>query len=94
MSSNGIAELASCVASNTAKYHDFLVAKGLPLPSHEPMPSLPDGQPPSLPEDIEAARDSAIRACHELHRLLLGPVGLILNAADEVNIDASFMAPL
>ncbi|MCJ1246390.1 hypothetical protein MMC30_003597 [Trapelia coarctata] len=83
MVSRTITELASIIATNTKKYNDFLVQEGLPQPSHEPFPVPPKGPPPALPADIAAALEAATEATHELHELLVGPVGLVVGAATE-----------
>ncbi|OCL08124.1 S-adenosyl-L-methionine-dependent methyltransferase [Glonium stellatum] len=71
-------DLASLIASNTAKYNDYLLKNDLPPPS---LDLLPPEAPLRLPDDISTARELAIEASHELHELLCGPIGLIMNAA-------------
>lgn len=81
MASSSILELSKSIAVNTAKYHDYLVEKGLPLPSHDPeIPQVPR----TLPPQITAARDAAIHASYDLYELLIGPHGILLDALFQV----------
>ena len=59
-----------------------LEAKGLPEPSFEHGDHIPLGE--ALPADVAAAREGAIEATHELHDLLLGPTGLIVECSGQV----------
>ena len=79
----GILELTKVIESNTVFYHDYLVSKGIPLPTHQPL-DLRVEQPYSLPDDVAKALNAAIEATDELHDLLSGPTGLIMNAAPQV----------
>ncbi len=81
MASTSILDLSKSVATNTAIYYNFLVAHGHPLASHNPA-VLP--VPLSLPPDIEAARDAAIQASFDLHELLIGLYGIVLNGLSQV----------
>ncbi|CAH0038144.1 unnamed protein product, partial [Clonostachys solani] len=66
------------IQASTATYLEFLSSQSLPEPSFEDGDGLnPDAE---LPPDVQRARDSALEATEELHRLLLGPLGLILSA--------------
>jgi hypothetical protein len=94
MASSNIAELANSVASNTAKYSNYLAEHGLPLPSHDP---TVNPAPTELPHEIAAARDAAIHASYELHELLIGPDGILLNGFYQVRgraLNADFRVPL
>lgn len=84
MTSPSIIDLANAVSTNTAKYHAYLVAQGLPLPSHEPSPNILNQSPVELPAEIGAARDAAINATYELHELLIGPYALLSNSIFQV----------
>lgn len=81
MTSSSILELSNSVAVNTAKYHDYLTENGLSLPSHDPeAPPVPL----TLPPEVTAARDAAIQASYDLHELLIGPHGILLDALYQV----------
>lgn len=82
MATTEIQDLAQIIAYNTAIYNHYLQANSLPTPSHYVQP--PE-RPVRLPDEIEAARSAALEASHELHELLSGSVGHILNAAARVN---------
>lgn len=65
-----IATLAFIVATNTAKYDDYLSSHSLPSPSF-------DKETPfrlELPDEITRARDAVLEASTELQALILGPV--------------------
>ncbi|KAI1110206.1 S-adenosyl-L-methionine-dependent methyltransferase [Nemania sp. NC0429] len=72
MATSRIVELASRIASNTAKINDYLLSQNLPTPSFDV-----DGPRETLiPKDevsIEAARVAIIDDTLELRRLVLGP---------------------
>jgi hypothetical protein len=40
-----------------------------------------------LPEKITSAREAAMEAAGELHLLLMGPLGLLLESAGDVSIN-------
>lgn len=82
MKSKSVTELAIQISSNTQIYSDYLTHNALPLPSHSPVSS--SDTPSMLPKDVAAALDTAIESTHELHQLLIGPVGRIMGAAAEV----------
>lgn len=72
MTTTTISELASIIATNTAKVDKYLSSNNLPSPSFDvdaPSTSL---IPPEA-EEIEAARAAVIDATTKLHRLMLGP---------------------
>ncbi|PVH96578.1 S-adenosyl-L-methionine-dependent methyltransferase [Periconia macrospinosa] len=73
-----IEQLANAIASNVAIYKQHLSSHGIPAPSHSELP--PEG-PITLPPNVENARQAALEASHELHDLLSGSVGHIMNAA-------------
>ena len=81
---HSIIELASSLSKNTETYHDYLTENNLPLPTHDIdlLHQQPGSQP--LPQEIAAALETAIEASHDLHQLLLGPVGCVMGAAAEV----------
>lgn len=83
MAMSNITELAYTILVNTAKYNDHLLKHGLPLPSHNAS-SFDQKSPLSLPDDVTAALEAATEATHELHQLLLGPIGCLMSAASEV----------
>jgi hypothetical protein len=72
-----IIELADIIASNTTKYNEYLVSNGLPPPTHTPSEKE---TPLDVPENIASLREQTIEASHELHELLIGPVGVSLTA--------------
>lgn len=72
-----IVELAKTIASNTAKYEDYLVSKGLPTPTHVPSEHE---VVLNVPPEIAGLRQQAIEASHELHELLIGPMGVPFTA--------------
>jgi hypothetical protein len=82
MASSEIQELATSIAYNTAIYNHYLSSNNLPAPSHH---ALPSEKPTILPPDIENARQNAAEASHELHDLLSGSIGHIMNAAQRVS---------
>ncbi|KAI0968466.1 S-adenosyl-L-methionine-dependent methyltransferase [Xylaria arbuscula] len=72
-----VTQLLTQVQQGTAKYLEFFAARSLPEPSYENGDGLgPDQQ---LPSEVELARNSALEATEELHRLLLGPLGLLMS---------------
>lgn len=81
MESPRILDLSNAVAVNTVKYHEYLVANGHALPSHNPAVPL---VAQDLPTDIIAARDKAIQASYDLHELLIGPFNLVINTLYQV----------
>lgn len=85
-----IDELASVIASETAKYSHYLRSQQLPLPSHDPIPHLPPGQSTRLPAEIEEARKIAMEAAFDLYQLLVGPMKLIFNVLDDVGCSFLF----
>ncbi len=70
-------QLLAQVQENTKKYLEFFSSQNLPEPSFEDGDGLQPGQP--LPEAVEAAKYAAIEAADELHHLLLGPIGTIID---------------
>jgi hypothetical protein len=81
MATTEIQELATSIAYNTAIYNHYLSSNHLPAPSHH---TLPSENPTILPPDIENARQNAAEASHELHDLLSGSIGHVMNAAQRV----------
>ncbi|KAL5115578.1 hypothetical protein ACEQ8H_006554 [Pleosporales sp. CAS-2024a] len=78
MASSEIQNLANSIAYNTAIYNHYLISNHLPTPSHH---TLPSERPSILPPDVEHARQTAAEASHELHDLLSGSIGHVMNAA-------------
>jgi hypothetical protein len=78
MSSSEIQTLATSIAYNTAIYNHYLTSNNLSTPSHHTKPS---DAPTILPPEIENARQNAAEASHELHDLLSGSIGHVMNAA-------------
>ena len=76
-----IQDLADQVAYNTSVYSQYLSTNNLPAPSHH-LPPL--GKPIVLPLEVEDSRQLALEAAHELHDLLSGSVGHVMNAAARV----------
>lgn len=72
MATATISELASIIATNTAKVNEYLASKNLPLPSFDVNAPSTSLIPPEA-EEIEAARAAVIEATTKLHRLMLGP---------------------
>jgi hypothetical protein len=72
MTTATISELASIIATNTAKVNDYLSSKNLPSPSFDVNAPSTSLIPPEA-EDIESARAAVIDATTKLHRLMLGP---------------------
>jgi len=72
-----VTQLLAQIQESTTKYLEFFVAQSIPEPSYENGDNLAPGQ--SLPADIQAARDTALEASDELHHLLLGPLGMVVN---------------
>ena len=76
-----IQNLAHQIAYNTAIYTHYLSSRDIPAPSHH---QLPPDHPVILPGDVENARQVALEAAHELHDLLSGSIGHVMNAAARV----------
>ena len=72
MPGSTIAELASSIASNTARINDFLASKSLPTPSFSQDGPSRSMIPQDAPE-IEAARVEVIDDTLKLRNLILGP---------------------
>lgn len=73
MTSQPITELASIIADNTKKIHDYLTAHNLPTPSFDADASSASVLPSDAPPDLEAARVAVIDATKKLRDLMLGP---------------------
>lgn len=74
MAPTRIAELAAIVAANTSKIDDYLSVHHIPSPSFEP-------GVPQLPDDVKPFQQAVLRATDELNALLLGPAGMLRQAA-------------
>jgi hypothetical protein len=81
-----ISELADLIASSTSKYNDYLVANGIALPTHAPSEKE---IPPNVPDEIASFRQQAIEASHELHELLIGPMGVPFTAYARVSVSST-----
>ena len=89
MASGSVSQLLSQIQDNTKRYLEFFESRGLPEPSYEAGDGLDPLQPP--PNDVKAFRDAAIEAADELHHLLLGPLGLLLNSPGDVSAPADVL---
>ncbi|KAF2194759.1 O-methyltransferase [Zopfia rhizophila CBS 207.26] len=69
------------IEKNTKIFLDYVSSKDLPEPSFESGDGLDITKP--LPEEIAAAREAAVEATGELHLLLMGPLGLLLETAGD-----------
>jgi len=78
-----VVELADIIAANTSKYNDYLVSHGLPTPTHAPSEKE---LPVNVPPEISNLRQQAIEASHELHELLIGPMGVPFTAYARVRL--------
>lgn len=75
------------VQSSTKVFLDYLKSQDLPEPSFEQGDGIDPQNPP--PQDVLAARNAAIYAADELHKLLLGPLRVLLNAPSDVRRELS-----
>ncbi|MCJ1282143.1 hypothetical protein MMC26_001466 [Xylographa opegraphella] len=75
--SSRIAELASVVMANTAKFDELLALHKLPSPSFEPstIAELP------LSEELQKTQTAIVEGISELQALVLGPIGMLRNNA-------------
>ena len=73
MPTTRIAELASIINENTAKFEEYLSSHNLPTPSFEPDALLKY----DLPPEIAQSRQSIIEASDELHHLMIGPIDVL-----------------
>ncbi|KAI1439378.1 S-adenosyl-L-methionine-dependent methyltransferase [Annulohypoxylon stygium] len=72
-----VGQLLTQIQENTLEYLKFFSEQSLPEPSFENGDGLARGQ--QLPMEFQVARDAALEATDELHRLLLGPLGLLMS---------------
>jgi hypothetical protein len=77
-----VSALLATIEKNTKIFLDHLTAQGLPEPSFEAGDGLRLGQ--ELPDEVSQARQLGIEAADVLHHLLLGPLGMILEAPGDV----------
>ncbi|KAI1074870.1 S-adenosyl-L-methionine-dependent methyltransferase [Whalleya microplaca] len=77
LKSGPVTQLLVQIQENTQKYLQFFSTQSLPEPSYQDGDGLQPGQ--CLPHDVQAARDAALEATDELHHLLLGPLGLVVD---------------
>ena len=86
MAEPSLTDLTENIAQNVKIYSDFLAKAGLPQPSHKNLPPPSAlGPPPPLPESVGAALEVAKEATHELRKLLLNPVELVLGSVQDVS---------
>ncbi|KAL9119135.1 MAG: hypothetical protein Q9187_004309 [Circinaria calcarea] len=78
MASELIVQLATTIATKTAKVHEYLAANKLPPPSFEIDASWTSTVPPEA-KDIESARQDVIDAATKLRILMLGPTDYLLS---------------
>jgi hypothetical protein len=79
-----VSVLLTQLQTHTQKFLDHVVSQGLPEPSFESGDGLDPMKP--LPKEVEAAREAAVEATVELQQLLLGPLGLLLDAPGDVGL--------
>lgn len=82
MDSVHIQDLAAQIAYNVAIYSGHISSNNLPESSHDVYPQAPISE---FPDSVLAARQIALEAAHELHELLRGPEGIIMDAAQRVS---------
>ncbi|KAL2009608.1 hypothetical protein VTN00DRAFT_5415 [Thermoascus crustaceus] len=73
-----VTQLLEKIQASTKVYLDFFKSQNLPEASYEHGDGLDPRNP--LPQEILAAKDTAIEATDELHHLLLGPLGMLLSS--------------
>ncbi|KAF2846613.1 S-adenosyl-L-methionine-dependent methyltransferase [Plenodomus tracheiphilus IPT5] len=76
-----ITALVKQIQENAEAYAQFFSNQNLPEPSFDHGDHLTPGE--ELPLDVAAAREAAIEGAHELHDLLLGPLGLIVECSGQ-----------
>lgn len=79
-----ITTLVKQVEKNARGFTEYFKNRGFPEPSFDHGDNLKMGE--ELPPDIATMREAAIEASHELHDLLLGPTGLIVECSGQVCI--------
>ncbi|KAK8135162.1 S-adenosyl-L-methionine-dependent methyltransferase [Apiospora sp. TS-2023a] len=62
----------------TTEYLDFFSKQSLPEPSFEHGNGASQGA--DIPSEVHVTREKALEATEELHRLLLGPIGVLMSA--------------
>jgi hypothetical protein len=77
-----VTQLLEKIQASTKVYLDFFKSQNLPEPSYDKGDGLDPRNP--LPQDVLAAKDTALEATDELHHLLLGPLGLLLSSPGDV----------
>lgn len=77
-----ITSLVKQIQENADVFAKFFSNQNLPEPSFDHGDHLTPGE--ELPLEVAAAREGAIEAAHELHDLLLGPLGLIVECSGQV----------
>lgn len=76
-----ITALVRQVQENAEAYARFFRGQNLPEPSFDHGDHLMPGE--ELPLHVAAAREAAIEGAHELHNLLLGPLGLLVECSGQ-----------
>lgn len=77
-----VSALLATIEKNSKIFVDHLISQRLPEPSFEAGDGLELGQ--ALPDEVSKAREAAVEATDVLHHLLLGPLGVILEAPGDV----------
>lgn len=78
-----ITALVKQIEKNAGAFAAHFRAQNLPEPSFENGDNLKLGE--ALPAEVAAMREAAIEAAGELHDLLLGPLGLIVECSGQVS---------
>jgi hypothetical protein len=79
-----VSDLVAQIEKNTKVFLDHFSAQKLPEPTFENGDGLNLMQ--QFPEKVTSAREAAMEAAGELHLLLMGPLGLLLESAGDVSI--------
>ena len=76
-----VGQLASIIATNTARYEEWHAAEGIPLPS------FTTEAPAKVvsPDHISQARQTVIESTAELNTLMLGPIASLQQQMREVS---------
>lgn len=84
MESGNVTRLLREIQENTTKYLTYLETQQIPEPDFLNGDNLDPAKP--LPNEITTIKDAALESTIELHNLLLGPLGLLLNSPGEVKL--------
>ena len=77
---NNVVRLAETILQNATKYDHHFTSAGQQSRTLD-IASFPE---PTLSQEAQIARDSALEACAELQAILRGPVEVIRNAVGQV----------